>query len=285
MLTLDQISGQFPLTLRQRNPRGMLVEYLQYELLDSLFKSPAAAALSFIGGTAIRILHHSERFSEDLDFGNFALSFEQFEALLKAACRDMEYKGFLIEYRMVQRGSYHCHIRFPEVLQRSGLSPLTGQKILIRVDSETKARMYEPDMVFLNKFGLYRRILAAPASILLAQKLMAILYRKREMGRDIYDVSFLMGLGLPSFDYIQKTVGLNEVEFVRALDQRIETLDLSTLARDVEPFLFTPEQKERVTTFRDYWLITQLTNNQMLYQMRVQNERHRKERRQDPGGR
>jgi len=65
-----------------------------------------------------------------------------------------------------------------------------------------------------------------------------------------------MGLGLPSFDYIQKTVGLNEVEFVRALDQRIETLDLSTLARDVEPFLFTPEQKERVTTFRDYWLVT-----------------------------
>ena len=30
----------------------MLVEYLQYELLDSLFKDAAAAELSFIGGTA-----------------------------------------------------------------------------------------------------------------------------------------------------------------------------------------------------------------------------------------
>ena len=53
----------------------MLVEYLQYELLDSLFKDAAAAELSFIGGTAIRILHDSPRFSEDLDFDNFGLSF------------------------------------------------------------------------------------------------------------------------------------------------------------------------------------------------------------------
>jgi len=29
------------------NYRGMLVEYLQYELLDSLFENSAAAALSF----------------------------------------------------------------------------------------------------------------------------------------------------------------------------------------------------------------------------------------------
>lgn len=81
----------------------MLVEYLQYELLDSLFKDATAAELSFIGGTAIRILHDSPRFSEDLDFDNFGLSFTRFESLLKTACRDMEYKGFLIEYRLILR--------------------------------------------------------------------------------------------------------------------------------------------------------------------------------------
>jgi len=254
MLTLDQISVQFPPELQQRNPHGMLVEYLQVELLDSLFKDSAAAALSFIGGTAIRILHNSPRFSEDLDFDNFELNFDQFELLLKAACRDMEYKGFVIEYRMVERGSYHCYIRFPEVLQRAGLSPITGQKILVRVDSETKPRIYEPDMVFLNRFGVYRRILAAPVRILLAQKLVAILYRKRQMGRDLYDASFLMGLGKPDVEYIQKTVGLDEVEFFLRFEKKLQKLDLPILARDVEPFLFTPEQKERVMTFRDYWL-------------------------------
>jgi predicted nucleotidyltransferase component of viral defense system len=192
MLTIEQISGHFPLHLRQRNPRGILVEYLQFELLDSLFKNPAAAALCFIGGTAIRILHDSHRFSEDLDFDNFGLPFAKFEDLLKTACRDMEYKGFLIEYRFVERGAFHCYIRFPEILHKSGLSPDTGRKILIRIDSETKERLYEPEKVFLNRFGVYRRIQAAPARILLAQKMMTIAGRKREKGRDIFDVSFLM---------------------------------------------------------------------------------------------
>ena len=181
MLTLDQISVQFPPELQQRNPHGMLVEYLQVELLDSLFKDSAAAALSFIGGTAIRILHNSPRFSEDLDFDNFELNFD-------------------------------------------------------------------------NRFGAYRRILAAPVRILLAQKLLAILYRRREMGRDVYDASFLMGLALPDFDYIQKTVGLDETQFLQAFEQKLKKLDLPMLARDVAPFLFTPQQTERVITFRDYWL-------------------------------
>lgn len=253
MLTLEQISGYFPLPLIRRNPRGMLVEYLQYELLDSLFKGADAAELSFIGGTAIRILHDSPRFSEDLDFDNFGLSFAQFESLLKAACRDMEYKGFLIEYRLVEKSAWHCYIRFPRVLSDAGLSADAERKILIRIDSEEKERLYEPRKVFLNKFAVYRQILAAPASILLAQKMMTILYRKREKGRDIFDVSFLSGLAAPDFAYIEKIIGLDRMEFLRRFGARLEELDLNALARDVEPFLFAPEQRERVSGFRDFY--------------------------------
>ena len=253
MLTVEQISGHFPPPLRQRNPRGMLVEYLQYELLDSLFKNPAAAALSFIGGTAIRILHDNHRFSEDLDFDNFGLSFAQFEDLLKTACRDMEYKGFLIEYRIVEKGAYHCYIRFPEILHQLGLSPDAGWKILIRIESEAKEKIYEPRKVFLNKFGVYRRIPAAPAGLLLAQKMITIMYRTREKGCDIYDVSFLMGLAVPDFAYIEKLLGLDPKEFSRSFNEKLGELDLSFLARDVEPFLFAPEERQRVAGFREYW--------------------------------
>jgi len=255
MLTLDQIAGHFPPSLRQRNARGMLVEYLQYELLDSLFKNPAAAALSFIGGTAVRILHNSNRFSEDLDFDNFRLSFDQFEELLTKACRDMQYKGFLIECRIVEKGAWHCYIRFPEILYRVGLTPDTGRKILIRVDSEKKERLYVPEKTFLNKFGVYRQICAAPSSILLAQKMMAILYRKREKGRDIYDVSFLKGLAEPDFDYIEGSIGLDGPIFLDRFAKRLSELDLNDLARDVEPFIFSSEELTRITTFRDYWQI------------------------------
>lgn len=253
MLTLEQISGYLPQSLQQRNPRGMLVEYLQYELLDSLFKNNEAASLSFIGGTAVRILYDSLRFSEGLDFDNFGLSFSQFEELLKRTCRDMEYKGFIIEYRIVEKGAYHCYVRFPKILHQTGLTPDAGRKILIRIDSEAKERLYEPKNLFLNKFSVYRQILAAPAGILLAQKLVTILYRKREKGRDIYDVTFLMGFASPDFDYIEKLLGMDRVEFLRRFEQRLDELDLNFLARDVEPFLFAPEQQARITTFRDYW--------------------------------
>jgi len=253
MLTLEQVNGFFPPALRNRNPRGMLVEYLQYELLDSLFKNPPAAALSFIGGTAVRILHGSDRFSEDLDFDNFGLSFAQFEQLLAGACRDMEYKGFLIEYRLVEKGAYHCYIRFPEILRRAGLTSDAERKILIRVDAEVKEKLYEPEKVFLNKFSVYRQVLAAPAAILLSQKLITILYRKREKGRDVYDVSFLMGIVEPDFAYIEKVLGMNQTTFIDNFNHRLDELDFDFLARDVEPFLFTPEQKERVVSFPEYW--------------------------------
>ncbi len=254
MLTVEQISGYFPPPLRQRNPRGMLVEYLQYDLLDSLFKNAAAAKLSFIGGTAIRFLHDSHRFSEDLDFDNFGLPFAQFEDLLKTACRDMQYKGFLVEYRIVEKAAWHCYFRFPEILHQAGLTSDAGRKILIRIDSETKEKLYDPAKVFLNKFTVYRQILAAPAGILLAQKMMTVLHRQREKGRDIYDVSFLLGFTVPDFVYIKNILGLEQAEFLRRLNERIGELDLNFLARDVAPFLFAPEEQQRVATFREYWL-------------------------------
>ena len=251
MLTVAQISGYFPLPLRQRNPRGMLVEYLQHELLDSLYKNEAAGRLSFIGGTAIRILHDSPRFSEDLDFDNFGLTFSQFEELLKTVCRDMEYKGFLIEFRFVEKSAWHCYIRFPKILHEAGLSPDAERKIMIRIDSETKEKLYDPKKVFLNRFSVYRQILSAPTEILLAQKMLAVLYRKPEKGRDIFDVSFLTGLAAADFNYIERTIGLDRAAFLQRFEERLGELDLDSLARDVEPFLFSPEQRERVSGFRN----------------------------------
>lgn len=253
MLTITQISSYFPETVFQKNLHGALVEYLQYELLDSIFKDKKAAHLSFIGGTAIRILHQSVRFSEDLDFDNFGLSFAEFEVLLVAACRDMEYKGFTIEYRVVEKNAFHCYIRFPQLLYEAGLSPDKGRKILIQIDTEKKDKHYAPKTTILNKFSVFSRIIAAPRSVLLAQKMMAVLYRKRAKGRDLYDVSFLMGLTRPDFLYLEKCLGVTEKHFLEMFTKRLDELDFEFLARDVEPFLFTAEQKNRVLFFQETW--------------------------------
>jgi len=253
VLTLEQIGEYFPEQVVRRNQRGILVEYLQYELIDSLFKLKEAPFLSFIGGTAIRMLQQSPRFSEDLDFDNFGLTFGQFEEALQKACRDMKAKGFLVEYRTVERGAYHCYLKFPEILYKSGISPHASEKILIRIDTETKERFYKPQIYLLNKFTLYRQILTAPPSILLSQKMMTVLQRKREKGRDLFDVSILMGGAEPDFDYMARYLSLGKEEIIDQFTRRVEELDLKFLAKDVEPFLFSPEQKERVLTFREYW--------------------------------
>lgn len=253
MLTIDQISQYFPQALHRKHPQGVLVEYLQHELLDSIFKVKSAAGLCFIGGTAIRILYQNPRFSEDLDFDNFGLSFKAFEKLLGMACKDMANKGFVVEHRFVERGAYHCYIRFPDILYQAGISPHTSRKILIRIDTEAKKKDYDPQPYILNRFALYRQIWTAPASVLLAQKMMTVVERKREKGRDLFDVSYLMGLAAPDFSYIAKCTGSDKQQFLKLFDERLKELDLNFLAKDVEPFLFSSENKERLLTFRDYW--------------------------------
>jgi len=60
------------------------------------------------------------------------------------------------------------------------------------VDTEPHDFVYSPDRVFLNKFDVFTQIAVTPPDILLAQKIYALLNRKRAKGRDIYDVMFLL---------------------------------------------------------------------------------------------
>ena len=76
MLTFDQILSRYS-SQERLYPRNILVEYIQCEILDSLFKQKEGISLSFIGGTALRIVYGGNRFSEDLDFDNFGLDFKK----------------------------------------------------------------------------------------------------------------------------------------------------------------------------------------------------------------
>jgi predicted nucleotidyltransferase component of viral defense system len=250
MLSFDQIKEYFTPELARANPKGMIVEYLQHELLDSIFKLPGSEHLSFIGGTAVRILYDSRRFSEDLDFDDFGLDMGYFSRLLEKACREMELKGFDIEYRFVKKGdNFHCHIKFPSILNRYSVPAHYQAKILVSIDAERKKKIFRPDIKVLNKFGIFRKIQADPVPILLSQKLMAILFRRREKGRDFYDASFLSGLAGPDYEYIKKITDIKRDEFKTKIPERCSKLDLPALARDVEPFLFDPDQKERILSF------------------------------------
>ena len=191
MLTLEQIKKHTGEDIFQRSPKAALIEYLQYEILDSLFKQKNSEKLSFIGGTSIKIVYQSQRFSEDLDFDNFGLNFEEFKKLLDNTTRDMSLKGFELEFRFVEKMAFHCYIKFPNILFLNKLSPNDDEKLLIRIDTVEKDKGITPETYILNKFGVYRKILVNPINTILSQKILAILERKREKGRDFYDVSYL----------------------------------------------------------------------------------------------
>lgn len=250
MLSFEQIGEYFPKELTKLNPKGILVEYLQYELLDSIFKQINSEKLSFIGGTAIRIIYDSHRFSEDLDFDNFGLGLGAFKIVLNKACAELRLKGIDLEYDFVARmPHYHCYIKFPQLPYKLGLSGHQGEKILVSVDAEAKEKFKDPEIKLLNKFGIYRNLPVNSPDILLAQKLLAILQRKREKGRDFYDASFLWGLTEPNLNYIKKRTACTPGTFRDKIIAKCEKLNYKSLTKDVEVFLFDAEQKSRVLGF------------------------------------
>ncbi len=250
MLTLKQIKAHYEENNIQ--PKNTLVEYLQSEMLDSLFKQEESRLLSFMGGTALRIVYQGNRFSEDLDFDNFGLSFARFGRLVKKMIRDMELKGFVLESRSVEKGAFHCYVKFPSILQKTGISPIEEEKILIRIDTVKKQKLFPPLNFRLSRFDLYRNLRVNPLPIILAQKILAGMDRKREKGRDFYDINLFWNRSNPDFAYLEKVSGLKKEELLKNFYRKCQGLNFKRLAKDVEPFLIIPDQKERVSDFLNF---------------------------------
>lgn len=252
MISINQIEQHYPEYLRGFK-RNILREYLQYKILEIIFNSRIAPKLSFLGGTALRIVHENTRFSEDLDFDNFKLSEEDFSLLTKDIQTGLQREGYHIEIRNVLKRAFRCYIKLPQVLFENAMSDLVREKILIQVDTEPHDFFYKPDKVFLNKFDVFTQIAVTPPDILLAQKFFALLNRKRAKGRDFYDVVFLLQKAKPNYEYLKQKVG---VPNAKALKEKVlnhlEGLNLKDLAKDVEPFLFQPSDGKKIILFSDY---------------------------------
>lgn len=73
-------------------------EYIQHLFLSCLYKIPGAGDLLFKGGTALRIIYQSPRFSEDLDFtGQNIYETSVIEHLFISALTEIEKTGIVID--------------------------------------------------------------------------------------------------------------------------------------------------------------------------------------------
>jgi predicted nucleotidyltransferase component of viral defense system len=244
MLDLEQIKNEYSEPL-QGYERAIVREYLQYKILQSIFDSKQASKLSFLGGTALRIVHGNSRFSEDIDLDNFGLSWQAFGDLIQSVKLFLELEGFLVETSMVAKEAFHCDLRFPDLLFKQGLSPHQQERIFIQLDTVAQGYPYSPEVKILNKFDVFTEIRVTPLNVLLSQKIFTAVNRKRPKGRDFYDITFLFSKTRPDFGYISQAMGITSPESLRAeLLLKIEAFDFEALARDVAPFLITQEEMD-----------------------------------------
>ncbi|MGE5352789.1 MAG: nucleotidyl transferase AbiEii/AbiGii toxin family protein [Acidobacteriota bacterium] len=252
MLSLAEIERFYPENQRPFK-RNILREYLQYKILQIIFDSEYSSRLSFMGGTCLRIVFGTNRFSEDLDFDNFGMTAGEFDLLSDIVSRQLEEEGYSVEIRTVHKGAFRCYIRIPGLLFDNKLSGFQEEKILIQLDTEAQKVDYKPDQFILNRFDIISKIFYSPQNILLSQKFWAILNRKMLKGRDFYDVMFLLGIAKPDFRYLEIKAGIRNVrQLQERLLSRIEGTDFKQLIKDVSPFLINQSDIKRIELFPEF---------------------------------
>jgi len=230
-------------------PRPVLAEYLQSEILDAVYTSKFGRSLSFMGGTALRFVHRINRFSEDLDFEQIreGLDVEELSRFLEKRLHRL---GFEVETRV--KTTENIIIIF---VKFSGTSPLLGEdvqsnqkfKVKIEIDpNPSKHIQYEA--VPVSAFGKNMTLIANTPETIFAQKIIALAFRPYQKGRDFYDIAwFLIRRTIePKYELLREKdiIASHRSEVAAFLSSCMERADLEQTARDVERFLFRPEDSK-----------------------------------------
>lgn len=257
MISFEEIKSFFAEGLR-KNPSHfeyMLKEYFHYRMLDIIYSGEYASKMSFIGGTNLRILHHIQRFSEDLDFDCFNLSREEFMSLTDRVIQRLSLEGINIEVddreKDLQLLAFRRNILFPGLLFDLGFTGHREKKLLVKIECEPHNYTYDPEKPIIQKFNVFTQIFAPSPAILLSMKTGAVLERGK--GRDYYDFIFLSGIAEPDFGYLDVKFGITNYPqmYDKILESCRET-DFKIKSRDFEKLVFDQDETKKVLFFREY---------------------------------
>lgn len=205
------------LTTRYRTSEfNVIREYFQHVFLSELYKFPGAGKLLFKGGTALRIVYGSPRFSEDLDFslfGVYAHNQKQYvEDLFAATLTTIEKSGIrvVIDESDATSGGYwgsaifHAHDSVVNVV--INISSRNGQDV--RGEVETIANDFIPtyNLIHLSKEELVEEKIFG-----------ALLDRKKE--RDFYDLYFMLRKNMLSPEQKKRLGDMKEKIFMYAKEK------------------------------------------------------------------
>jgi len=241
------------LAAAQPDPRARLNlvrEYVQAHALASLQTAGAFAALAFQGGTALRFLYGLRRFSEDLDFSlEKPAAWAGLADLMRAAGRDFERSGYALEVSVQATGTVHnAQAKFPGLLRDVGLTTDPRQKLVVRLDVDTRppAGAVTEQRLVTRHFPIVFR--AHDLASCMAGKLHALFARGHAKGRDVYDLGWFLthpqrpepNLALLGNAWRQTHADACRIDpgaWRSALIERLLAFDWPAIVRDVEPFL------------------------------------------------
>jgi len=237
---------------------NLLREYLQAFTLRSLHESEAFVRLSFVGGTALRLLYNLPRFSEHLDFClESPMGYAPMNWLEKLR-RDLSLAGFEVTLRWRERETIHvAWIRVAELMSEVGLSDLKEQKLSIRLEIDTRPPAGAVSLTQVVTRHMMFTVRHHDLPSLMAGKVHALCTRRYAKGRDWYDLLWYRSQRPPVDpnlvllqNALDQTEGVGTVDGSRwtlQLLQRLEDLDASRLTRDVSPFLERPRDADAIT--------------------------------------
>ena len=224
-----------------------LREYCQLLILKVLDDIGGFSYVSFVGGTALRILYSLNRFSEDLDFCLVNQAYYKFSDLMGKLEKELKLYNLNTEIRYKDHKTVACaFIKFNDLLFQVGMTPHKDQKLMVKfeVDQNPPAG-YQTTMTMISTEFL-TAINHFDLPSLYAGKLHALMCRKYTKGRDYYDLIWYLGRDvLPNFEFlnndIEQTEGqsstIDKDNFYEILKGVIEKTDFKKVKSDISPFL------------------------------------------------
>lgn len=165
-------------------------EYLQLLFLHYLYQEKSAGKIYFKGGTCLRLLYGSPRFSEDLDFSTL-LSVKVIKEIINKVFRNLQKEMPASQLVFVWQGKKF--LRYKIKCQ----NPEFKYPLNIKIDFSLEKTVLPPNVNPIKtnlQINFLPLVLYFKKEEILAEKVRAFLTRKK--GRDIFDLWFLLQNGV-----------------------------------------------------------------------------------------
>lgn len=167
----------------QSTQQNIRREYIQHLFLSNLYQQNNSHQILFKGGTALRIVFGSPRFSEDLDFSTQVYNKSLIENIIISTLKEIERSGIktdIVESKETT-GGYFANLTF--------LIEDIKIPILLQFSKRKKTDKHEI-VTISNEFVPPYTISLLSRQQLIEEKIQALLTRSKP--RDFYDIYFLI---------------------------------------------------------------------------------------------